>query len=100
MKKTKRQLDQEIAAILRGRSASHSGHGAWRGSEVQSLLFARPQWTPSKAKAWALEHGYRSAKVHATANYLRLRQFDPVPGTQKRTITFGDGIRAVIEQVS
>ncbi len=66
---------------------------------MQALLFARAAWSPSKARAWAREHGYRSSKVHATKNYLRLRQFDPVPGTQKRTITFGDGIRAVIEQV-
>ena len=34
-----------------------------------------------------------------TDNYVRLRQFDPVPGTQKRTITFGKGIKAVVEQV-
>ena len=45
------------------------------------------------------EDGFESAKVHATDDYLRLRQFPPVPGTQKRTITFGDGIKAVIEQV-
>ena len=97
------QLDREIVAVLgRDPGARRLGRdyrNQWSGSAVQSLLFARPPWTPRKAKAWAREHDYRSGKVHATKNYLRLRQFDPVPGTQKRTITFGDGIRAVIEQV-
>src|SRR5262249_26886700 len=73
--------------------------GSWRGTEVQSLLFTRPQWTPASAKTWAHEHGYKSGKVHATERYIRLRQFEPIAGTQKRTIVFGDGIKAVIEQV-
>jgi hypothetical protein len=92
-KKTASQIAREIAEVTGRRG------GQWRGSEVQSLLFARSRWTPIAAKAWARGHGYRGAKVHATDNYLRLRQHDPVPGTQKRTITFGNGIRAVIEQV-
>lgn len=79
----------------RGRSPDH-----WKGSEVQSLLFARPQWTPSRAKEWAHAHDYRGGKVDVTDSYVRLRQFAPTPGTQKRTITFGDGIKAVIEQVT
>lgn len=112
-----RQLDREIAAALAGGIArpSHAARlshryrdrphrtrqnpGRWRGTEVQALLFARPQWTPSAAKEWAASHDFKSGKVHVTDNYVRLRQFDPVRGTQKRTITFGDGIKAVIEQV-
>lgn len=66
---------------------------------MQSLLFARPRWTESTAKAWAREHAYKSGKVDVTDAYIRLRQFDPVKGLKKRTITFGDGIKAVIEQV-
>lgn len=112
-----KQLDREIAEALAGGSlrpehAVKLGHryqdrphrdrrnpGRWRGTEVQALLFARPRWTPSAAKEWAAAHDYRSGKVHVTDDYVRLRQFDPVRGTQKRTITFGDGIKAVIEQV-
>jgi hypothetical protein len=108
-KKSAAQLDREIAKVL-DKSPRRSGRrdrdrprrkpsDSWLGSKVQSLLFARPRWTPSAAKVWAHEHGYRSGKVHATDKYIRLRQFTPVPGTEKRTITFGDGIRAVIEQV-
>lgn len=75
------------------------GKGRWKGTEVQSLLFSRPQWTESRAKDWARDHDYHYGKVDVTDNYVRLRQFAPVRGTQKRTITFGDGIKAIIEQV-
>ena len=109
-----RQLDREIADVLAGRTArawsvgrvddiSHAekrrGRGQWRGTEVQALLFLRPRWKPSEAKKWAKDHDFNHGKVHVTDNYVRLRQFDPTPGAQKRTITFGDGIKAVIEQV-
>lgn len=109
--KSAKKLDREIAEALARRGHENMrvhatklrrgrrNPGRWRGTEVQSLLFSRPEWTPSKATAWARGHGYRSAKVDVTDNYVRLRQFDPVAGTQKRTITFGEGIKAVIEQV-
>ena len=99
--KSKRQLDREIDGFLRGGNPSrHVAHHAlhWKGSEIQSLLFDK-QWTPSEAKDWATSHGYKATKVHVTDNYIRLRQFKPVPGTEKRTITLGQGIKAIIEQV-
>ena len=103
-KKSGRQLDREINEALASRGSSREHHarrnpGSWRGTEVQSLLFSRPEWTPGKAKTWAKGHDFRYGNVDVTDNYVRLRQFDPVPGTQKRTITFGKGIKAVIEQV-
>lgn len=104
---TKRQLNREIAEAL-GRRHSRRTHSErhgrrvelkpWPGSEVQSLLFDK-QWTVAEAKDWARAHGYKASKVHETDNYIRLRQFDPIPGTEKRTITFGQGIKAIIEQV-
>lgn len=111
-RKSPTQIDREIVEVLarpshaeklghRWQDRSHRGRsspGRWKGTEVQSLLFARPQWTSSRAKEWAREHDYRSGKVDVTDNYVRLRQFAPVSGTQKRTIVFGDGIKAVIEQ--
>lgn len=112
-KRTANQLDREIAeALSRGPSHAVIGHrwadrehtgrrnpGGWRGTEVQSLLFARPQWTVREAKVWAQAHDYRYGDVDVTDAYVRLRQFDPAAGLQKRTITFGKGIKAVVEQV-
>ncbi len=94
-KKTASQLNRDITAALNGGNPGPK----WAGSEVQSLLFDRARWTPSTAKTWARGHGYKSGKVHVTDNYVRLRQFAPVARTQKRTISFGTGIKAVIEQV-
>jgi hypothetical protein len=109
--KTKRQFDNEIQTFLRerghpravrqrSRRGQHVAHRAqhWEGSEIQSLLFDK-QWTPSEAKDWATSHGYKATKVHVTDNYIRLRQFPPIKGAEKRTITFGQGIKAIVEQV-
>ena len=109
-RKSHAQLDREIAEVLSRRSDRGTSHaaqprpgrrnpGRWLGTEVQALLFSRPRWGPTEAKEWAKEHGYRAAKVHVTDNYVRLRQFDPTRGRQKRTIAFGKGIKAVVEQV-
>ena len=112
-RKSHAQLDREIADALsrrNDRSSRGTSHatpprpgrrnpGRWLGTEVQALLFSRPEWDADEAKDWAREHGYRAAKVHVTDNYVRLRQFDPTRGRQKRTITFGKGIKAVVEQV-
>jgi hypothetical protein len=76
--------------------AHHAEH--WEGSEIQSLLFDK-QWTPAEAKRWATEHGYKAGKVDVTDNYIRLRQFTPIDGTEKRTITLGQGIKAILEQI-
>lgn len=127
MKKPKRQLSKEVKEFLQGRGThrnphhsaeylAHHGHegahgyasrphrgrrrqGNWRGTEVQSLLFQRPMWTVARAKAWAKNARYRYGDVDVKENFIHLRQFDPVPGTAKRTVMFGKGLRAIIEQV-
>lgn len=95
MSKTTAQLNRDIASVLK---RSGNPEPKWEGSAVQSLLFSRVSWTEAAAKAWAHEHNYRSGKVHVTDDYIRLRQFPPVSGRQKRTIRFGAGIKAIIEQ--
>lgn len=49
-----------------------------RGLEVQTLLFPRDvDWTASRARAWAREHGFSSSKVDTTAQYFRVRNRNP-----------------------
>jgi len=111
--KTDHELEQDIALFLVDCGCAHkhelpalddSSHDThhvsrrWAGTDVQSLLFERPQWTASAAKKWATSHGYQAKKVHETDRYVRLRQFAPRRGHQKRTIIFGKGIHAVVEQ--
>lgn len=101
-RKTGAQLDREIDGFLRGPRGDHDNpdhRDRWAGSEVQSILFARPAWTTARARAWAKKEGHHYGDVDVTDDYVRLRQFDPTTGRAKRTITFGKGIKAVIEQV-
>ena len=82
-----------------GRAASYRRNPLRKKSMVvQSLLFSRSSWTPSKAKSWARSHGYRSGKVDVTANNIRLRQRAPASGALFRTVTFGRGIKAVVSR--
>jgi len=70
-----------------------------QSTTVQSLLFPRPEFSPSSARSWARRHGYRAGKVHSTGDYVRLRQHPPSDFRRGsfRTISFGgSGIKAVI----
>lgn len=71
-----------------------------RGLEVQTLLFPRPEYTVSSAKAWAKKHDMRYGDIDSTVNYHRLRQREPGDFTADsfRTIDFenADGIKAVV----
>lgn len=71
-----------------------------RGSEVQSVLFPKGRYSKIEARSWARRHGYRSGKVDESANYFRIRQRSPESGGEKRTITFGKGIKAIIQEVT
>lgn len=81
-----------------GHAASHRRLNPLRKKSmaVQSLLFSRNSWSPARAKAWARSHGYRSAKIDVTEHNIRLRQRTPAAGALFRTITFGQGIKAVV----
>lgn len=58
---------------------------ATSGSEVQTIIFSKPQWTAASAKAWAAAHGFHNNKVDETDSGFRLRQMEP--GTFKRMRT-------------
>jgi len=68
----------------------------WPASSVQSLMFDSHRYTDKQAKRWAQDHGFKYGSFETSANYHRLRQFDPGYGQPCRTIEFGHGIKAIV----
>ncbi len=64
------------------------------GSVPVSLLFSRLSYTPSEAKRWARQHGYKSGDVDVGPAWIHLRQRDPGTMRRIRTVWFGRGIKA------
>lgn len=44
---------------------------------IQSIIFLKKYWTPSKASEWLNIHNYKNNKLDITSNYLRYRQKNP-----------------------
>lgn len=67
-------------------------------SEVQTLLFSRDEYTPSRAQTWARRHGFRygTRNMDITENTIRIRQLDPTEFYDFRTVEFKPGLKAVI----
>ncbi len=68
------------------------------GTEIQTLIFDKAQFTQPEAIKWADKNGFKSDKVDETADTYRLRQNDPDifdPDTFS-TIVLRDGIKAVV----
>jgi hypothetical protein len=68
------------------------------GTQVQTLIFDRDQFSRSEAIAWARRNAYRTDKVDTTANSFRIRQSSPGRFTRDsfRTISLSDRVKAVI----
>lgn len=69
-------------------------------SKIQTVLFAKAQWTIEKAQSWLRAHDLKAPTPDVTENHLRFRQFDPktcATGSFK-TITenFPAGVSAVV----
>lgn len=72
---------------------------------IQSVLFPRPEYTVTSARAWLKKHGYKwDGKVDKGKNssslHLRFRQRSPAPlekkGYQMRTKVLQSGIKLVV----
>lgn len=65
---------------------------------VQSLIFSKDYFTKRQAQAWVREHGYKQPKIDETERSYRFRQLSPKDFKKHsfRTITFGDGVKAII----
>lgn len=70
-----------------------------KSTVVQTLIFPRPRYSESRAKAWAGAHGYLAYKTDLKPNTVRIRQRAPSDFKKDsfRTITLGkSGVKAVI----
>ena len=70
-------------------------------STIQSILFSRKErygWTPSHARYFLDNAGFRKGTLHATADYYRFRQAKPTGYKRMRTIWLSRkyGIKAVV----
>ena len=68
------------------------------GTEVQTLIFSKEYFNKQEAKNWAKRNDFRFGYVDEKENTFRIRQQEPEEFTENsmRTISFRDGIKAVI----
>lgn len=64
--------------------------------QIQTLIFDKDSFDAEKAKKWAEDHKFKSAKVDETGSSFRLRQLNPGRFKTMRTITLTDGVKAVV----
>ena len=64
---------------------------------LQSYVFKRDYWKLADVRAWLRDHGQETA-IDTTAKTYRARQRDPKDFVSDsfRTVTFRDGVEAVI----
>lgn len=69
-----------------------------RGLKVQSLVFDKREFTPTQARAWARQHGFRAPPSDTTPNTVRLRQSDPryFHRNTYRMIRIAPGVQAAV----
>lgn len=68
-----------------------------RKNEIQTLIFPRSRFTPTTARAWAKEHGFRARndEMDIRKRTIYVRQYNPEDFDRLRSIRLGDGVRAV-----
>jgi hypothetical protein len=63
-------------------------------SMIQSIVFKR-EYGVTKARDWLMKYGFGSSKMDITPNFIRFRQYDPLPleraGYKFRTQRFKHG---------
>jgi len=69
--------------------------GSGINTEIQSILFSRPEWTLTKAKTWLKKHGYKT-DVDKKPEHYRFRQTEPEKYRTFRTKHIGDNISFII----
>lgn len=67
------------------------------GSRLGTVLFPRPAFSVTKAKAWAKRYGLKYGDVDVKDNFIHLRQEEPSTFRRMRTIHLGKhGVEGVV----
>jgi hypothetical protein len=66
------------------------------GTEVQSLIFSKDDFSEKSAKDWAKKHDFNYGYVDKKENTFRIRQQEPSDFNNMRTIEMTKGVKAVI----
>jgi hypothetical protein len=66
------------------------------GTEVQSLIFSKDDFTEKSAKDWAKNHDFKYGYIDEKENTYRIRQQEPSDFENMRTIEMTEGVKAVI----
>ena len=66
------------------------------GTEVQTLIFSKDNFTEKSAKDWAKKHDFKYGYVDEKENTYRIRQQEPSDFENMRTIEMTEGVKAVI----
>lgn len=67
-------------------------------SSIQSIIFKKDKYTTDEARKWLKKHKHIPIKrVDKTKEYLRYRIAEPDPKKEKRTISMGPNIKAVVQ---
>ena len=66
------------------------------GTEVQSLIFSKDEFSEKSAKDWAKKHDFIYEYVDKKENTFRIRQQEPSDFNNMRTIEMTKGVKAVI----
>jgi 8-oxo-dGTP diphosphatase len=68
------------------------------GTQIQSVIFSKDDFTEKSAKSWAEHNNFKFGKVDIKENTIRLRQHNPFEYKRDsfRTIELTDGVKAVI----
>ncbi len=67
-------------------------------NSIQTLIFPRPKYTPTSARAWAEKHGFYSsnARMDIKPNAIHIRQYNPEDFARIRSVSLGDNVRATM----
>ena len=71
------------------------GHGLKESTNIQSILFKRPEWKLTECKKWLKKHKYKY-DVDKKPNHYRFRQFEPTLFKHYITKKIGDNIELII----